>query len=78
MKYDKNYPLRGFTFHCIGAGLYRVSYESDYDFRVGRYWSAVISDMTLIDATKNAVDVKRRDVDALRRAVKRAGLVTYK
>lgn len=77
MKYDKNNPLRGFFFQKVSSGAYRVTYESDYDFKVGRFYKAIIEDMTLIDATKHAINVRKRDVDALRRAVKAGKCVRY-
>lgn len=74
MKYNKNYPLAGFTFRPAGFGAYLVTYESDYDRKMGRYWQNRIEDMTVIDATRNADEPKRKDVDTLRRMVKRGTL----
>lgn len=68
----KHYPsLYGFTFKKVSSGAYLVTYQSDYDFKIGREWKAIINDMTLIDATKNNDNLKQKDVDVLRRAVKR-------
>lgn len=77
MKYDKNNPLQGFHFYPIASGAYLVHYQSDYDSRVGRHYEARIEDMTIIDATKNAQDVKKCDVDHLRRLVKAGRCVKY-
>ena len=73
MKYDCVYPLKGFSFCKVSAGAYIVTYESDYDRKVGRYWKARIEDMTVIDATKNCDQPKRKDVYCLRRIVKQHG-----
>lgn len=77
MKYDKNNPLRGFSFRKVGSGAYEVMYESDYDFKVGRYYVNYITDMTIIDATKNAEYPKKKDVDWLRKLVKRGKIKHY-
>lgn len=73
MAYNKKYPLEGFRFRLVSSGAYKVTYESDYDRKIGRYWSAIITDMTIIDATKNAENPKRKDVERLRYLVKRNG-----
>ena len=75
MKFDKNNPLRGFSFKFKSYGRYRVTYESDFDLMKGRYYVNDITDMTLIDATKNADFPKREDIDQLRRLVKRGKLI---
>jgi hypothetical protein len=77
MKYDKNNPLRGFYFYPVLSGAYLVHYQSDYDSRVGRHYEARIEDMTIIDATRNAQNVKKCDVDHLRRLVKAGRCVKY-
>ena len=71
MKYNRIYPLEGFTFRKVSSGAYQVTYESQYDRKVGRYWTATINEMPLIDATRNADAPLRKDVDRLRRLVKR-------
>ena len=73
MKYNRIYPLYGFTFRKVSSGAYQVTYESDYDRTIGRYWTARIEDMTIIDATRNTDEPKRKDVDCLRYLVKRNG-----
>lgn len=77
MKYNSIYPLEGFTFRKVSSGAYQVSFESDYDRKVGRYWTNRIEDMTIIDATKNCDQPRRKDVDLLRRIVKRGTMKKY-
>ena len=69
------YSLRGFEFHKVSSGQYRVTYESDYDFKVGRYYEAFINDMTIIDATKNCESPKACDIAMLKRIVKSGKLI---
>ena len=71
MTYNRNYPLDGFRFKKVSSGAYEVVYSSDYDNKVSRCWIARIEDMTLIDATLNTDEPKRKDVDRLRYVVKR-------
>lgn len=59
--------LSDFNFQFSGYGHYRVTYTSP---ATGKQWSTVISDMTLIDATKNADEPKRKDLEALKRLCK--------
>lgn len=63
--------LSGFSFQFAGNGHYRVSYTTP---QRGDYWVAVINDMTIIDATKNAEWAKRRDIEHLRDLVKFKGI----
>lgn len=77
MKYNSIFPLEGFNFQPVSPGVYLVIYESDYDRRLRRYWSARIEDMTIIDATKNANSPKIKDVVCLRRMVKSGTLHKY-
>lgn len=60
-----------FTFIPHGYGSYQVIYQSAYDSRIGRYWLRTVTDMELIDATKNTEDPNTADLLALRREVKR-------
>lgn len=55
--------LSDFNFQLSGYGHYRVTYTSPV---TGKQWSTVISDMTLVDATKNADEPKRKDLEALK------------
>lgn len=59
--------IHDFNFQIFGYGHYRVTYTSP---ATGKQWSTVISDMTLIDATKNADDPKQKYLDALKRFCK--------
>ena len=73
MKYFGNYranDLSGFDFRFAGSGHYRVTYTTPTR---GDYWVALITDMTLIDATKNAEWTKKKDIQHLREVVKRSG-----
>lgn len=59
--------LSDFNFQFSGYGHYRVSYTSP---ATGKQWSTVISDITLIDSTRNADEPKRKDLEALKRLCK--------
>lgn len=58
--------ISDFQFVPAGYGCYRVQYSSKK-----RTYSGLITDMTLIDATKNADEPRRKDLEALKKAVKR-------
>lgn len=62
--------LNCFSFRLVGSGHYKVTYTTPCR---GDYWIALITDMTLIDATKNAEYAKGVDIQHLRDAVKRSG-----
>ena len=62
--------LSQFEFEQIGSGCYKVKYETRFR---GDYWVASITDMTLIDATKNAEWAKLKDIKHLRDVVKAKG-----
>lgn len=62
--------LSCFSFRFVGTGHYKVTYTTPYR---GDYWVALITDMTLIDATKNAEYAKSTDIQRLRGVVKRLG-----
>ena len=75
----KNYriyrPLRandlsGFEFRFKSSGCYQVTYTTP---NRGDYWVADITDMELIDFTKNAEWAKKKDIEHLRSVVKRLG-----
>ena len=60
--------LSDFTFRFRGYGHYEVMYTSPV---TDRRWYRMITDMTIIDATKNADDYpKRKDLELLKRIVK--------
>lgn len=77
MNYDKSRPLAGFQFKRLGAGYYKVTYQSDFDVKHNRIWYRSILDMTIIDKTLNCDQIKRKDVQYLRRLVKEGGLKRY-
>lgn len=55
--------LRDFSFMPAGHGRYLVTYTSP---ATGKEWTATITDMTLIDATKNSPDPKAKDLEWLK------------
>ena len=59
--------ISDFYFEFAGSGHYRVTYESP---STGRRWRALITDMTVIDATKNREQPKRKDLNELKTLVK--------
>lgn len=61
--------LSDFSFQFSGYGHYKVTYTSPV---TGKSWTATTSDMPLIDATKNADDVKKVDLEELKRVCKNA------
>lgn len=63
-------PIRlcHFTFVFVGSGQYRVTYTSPNTWKS---WAATITDMTLIDKTKNSECPKRTDLERLKKAIKK-------
>lgn len=61
--------LSNFSFLLVGSGHYRVTYTT---WR-GDFWRALITDMTIIDATKNAEWAKVADIKHLRYLCKLKG-----
>ncbi len=59
--------LSDFTFMPSGHGHYKVYYQSP---KTGKMWSKTISDMTLIDRTKNSDNPKRKDLEYLKWHIK--------
>ena len=57
-----------FEWKFIGYGKYLVTYTSPL---TNRCWSEVVTDMPLIDATKNEEYPKRKDLEILKRMCKR-------
>jgi len=55
--------LRDFDFHFAGYGHYKVTYTSP---TTGKQWSATISDMEIVDNTKNSDKPKRKDLEMLK------------
>nr|DAR80505.1 MAG TPA: hypothetical protein [Caudoviricetes sp.] len=64
----KKISISDFSFMPSGYGHYKVTYTSPV---TGKSWTTVTSDMPLIDATKNADEPKRCDLERLKRVVKR-------
>ena len=62
--------LSQFTFRFVGAGHYMVTYTTPSR---GDYWRALITDTTLIDATKNADYATTTAIRRLRMAIRRQG-----
>ena len=60
--------LSDFRFEPKSHGCYKVTYTSPVTYKT---WSAIINDMTLIDAVKNTDEPKRCDLDDLKARVKR-------
>lgn len=56
-----------FEFELLGYGVYRVIYTSPV---TGKKWIATTKNMPLIDATKNAEDPKRKDLEQLKKMCK--------
>lgn len=54
--------ISNFRFEFAGDGHYKVTYTSPV---TGKSWTAKTNDMPLIDATKNADDPKRCDLEPL-------------
>ncbi len=59
--------ISNFRFEFAGYGHYKVIYTSPV---TGKQWTATTNDMPLIDATKNADEPKRRDLETLKRVCK--------
>ena len=64
----RNLKLSDFTFKFAGYGLYLVTFQSPQS---GKSWKCMTSDMTIIDATKNADEPLKKDLEILKRLVKR-------
>lgn len=65
----KKISISDFSFSFSGYGHYRVTYTSPI---TGKSWSTVTNNMPLIDATKNADEPKRCDLESLKYLVKNA------
>ena len=63
----KSINLSDFDFQFAGHGHYKVTYQSP---ATGKKWTRTTSDMPLIDDTKNADDVKKVDLNKLKRLCK--------
>ena len=60
--------LSDFRFEPKSHGCYKVTYTSPVTYKT---WSAIINDMTLIDAVKNTDEPKTCELDDLKARVKR-------
>ena len=63
----KKISISDFTFVFSGYGHYKVTYRSPITFKE---WTRTIDNMPLIDATKNAEEPRRKDLEELKRLVK--------
>jgi len=63
--------ITDFTFLFRGYGHYRVIYQSPVTYK---RWSAITTDMPLIDATKNCDEPKRKDLEMLKSVCKSGGI----
>lgn len=59
--------ISDFSFEMRGYGQYLVTYTSP---TTGKKWSTLVTDMEIIDATKNADEPKRCDLEQLKRVCK--------
>lgn len=64
---DTKVNISDFTFYFEGRGHYKVTYKSP---KTGRQWERVTNDMQLIDATKNADNPKKKDLQILKNVCK--------
>lgn len=55
--------IHDFSFMPAGYGHYKVTYTSPI---TGKKWTTTTSDMPLIDATKNSIDPKAKDLNSLK------------
>lgn len=65
---SKRISVRDFEFRFLSYGLYRVTYTTPIR---GLKYSNVISDMTIIDKTKNSDEPTQKDLIHLRQLCKR-------
>lgn len=62
MKKYRNVQKSDFTFVAVGHGHYHVTYTSP---QTKKKWSKTITDMELIDATKNSQEPMLKDLKIL-------------
>jgi hypothetical protein len=63
----KKISISDFSFVFSGYGHYKVMYTSPI---TGKQWAKTTNNMPLIDATKNADEPKRKDLEELKYLVK--------
>lgn len=61
-----NPHITDFTFRYAGPGRYQVTYMD----HTGKNWTRIVSDMRLIEDTKNTDNPKRSRLEDLKRNVK--------
>jgi hypothetical protein len=59
----KKISISDFSFEPTGYGRYKVAYTSPI---TGKTWETAVTDMTVIDATKNADEPKKKDLENLK------------
>lgn len=59
--------ISDFVFEFAGYGHYKATYTSPV---TGERWSRTISDMTIIDATRNSDEPNAKDLERLKRICK--------
>lgn len=64
----KKVSIWDFRFEFAGYGHYRVTYTSPTTYK---QWTALVNEMSLIDATRNAESPKRKDLEKLKMWCKR-------
>ena len=60
--------ITDFDFQFVGYGHYKVTYTSPV---TNKAWKNTITDMTLIDATKNEDQPKKKDLISLKKSLKK-------
>lgn len=66
----KKISLSDFDFYYLSAGHYYVTYTSPV---TGHMWRALVTYMPMIDATKDAEEPRRKDLETLKRYCKNHG-----
>lgn len=59
--------IHDFRFENSGYGHCKVTYTSP---KTGKKWTRTISDMTMIDATRNSENPKQKDLETLKKFCK--------
>ena len=59
--------IQNFRFEFMGYGHYKISYQSP---KTGKVFKKTITDMELIDKTKNSECPKKSDLEKLKRLIK--------
>ena len=64
----KTISIYDFSFSFAGYGHYKVTYTSPVTLK---FWTKTITDMPLVDATKNNSEPKKKDLNWLKKICKR-------